>query len=64
MSVSADPRILVRPTPPVPTPLPEMTWEPCGHCWGQRVIWHEDLLGLVPYACGGCGGTGVRLVLA
>lgn len=31
--MAADPRILVRPTPPVDAPAP---WKPCPGCWGQR----------------------------
>lgn len=37
-----------------------LVWEPCGMCWGQRVIVVAGRKGL----CGGCCGVGERLVVA
>lgn len=48
------------------TPLastdPHVVWEPCGACWGQRVIWHRGDGGLRRETCFGCLGVGQRAV--
>jgi hypothetical protein len=31
---------------------------PCPMCWGQRAIWEDGPLGLVPVVCETCRGTG------
>jgi hypothetical protein len=43
----------------------EMVWEPCGACWGQRVIWHPRPGGggLRAESCEGCLGVGARAVV-
>lgn len=40
-------------------------WEPCGACWGQRVIWtlHRRGERLQREACPGCLGVGQRAVI-
>ncbi|TXH51272.1 MAG: hypothetical protein E6Q97_18780 [Desulfurellales bacterium] len=45
-------------------PLPGAVWEPCAHCWGQRVIWHRVEGGYASERCPVCRGAGVTLVLA
>jgi hypothetical protein len=44
----------------------EMVWEPCGSCWGQRVIWRATpgTGVLESECCGGCLGVGARPVRA
>lgn len=41
-------------------PLVEPQTAPCGHCWGQRRIWHPapNGEGLIPEVCMPCLGTG------
>jgi len=38
-------------------------WEPCGGCWGQRVIWSPAPGGLASRACPSCLGIGQRAVM-
>lgn len=41
-------------------PLVEPHTAPCGHCWGQRRIWHPapNGEGLIPAVCLPCLGSG------
>lgn len=42
----------------------DIVWEPCGSCWGQRVIWRRDLHhGMTSDACPSCVGIGQRAVV-
>lgn len=51
---------------PLSTETAELVWEPCGSCWGQRVIWHRDphTGGMHSETCEGCVGVGQRAVFA
>jgi hypothetical protein len=42
-----------------------IVWEPCGSCWGQRVIWGRRPGGgpLRSRPCEACLGIGARAVL-
>ncbi len=43
------PRIGVRHVQPAPM---------CSHCWGQRAIWENSLVGMLPIRCERCTGSG------
>lgn len=49
-----------------PTDAVDIVWEPCGLCWGQRLIWHPDpeTGRMRPRACGACVGVGARAVVS
>jgi hypothetical protein len=46
------------------SPATDVVWEPCGTCWGQRVIWHPTFAGpMHRESCPTCIGVGQRAVL-
>lgn len=47
-----------------PTPTTATSWQACGACWGQRVVFVPvPQHGLVPEPCDHCLGIGEQLVL-
>lgn len=47
---------------PITPAAVDVVWEPCGSCWGQRVIWRQEAAGLRREACPSCIGLGQRAV--
>ncbi len=47
-----------------PITVPEIVWEPCPTCWGQRRIFDDrNGEGLVPCTCPTCLGVGELLCI-
>lgn len=54
----------MEPHPIHTTPTIATAWQPCGACWGQRVIFISvPQHGLMPTACDHCLGIGEQLVM-
>lgn len=49
---------------PPPSADHDVVWEPCGACWGQRVIWSRPPggHGMRSRGCDACLGVGERAV--
>jgi superfamily II helicase len=40
----------------------ELVARMCSWCWGDRRIWEESLVGLMPIVCENCDGSGMEYI--